>query len=105
MCACMLGVDCIHGIELLEMMYAIWCCRDIVSSHVLVHLRETLLDVVLCAAFSHCGKSKSLRGMVQLQKERKTDMLPSEGLQKVLILINIGYFTFQSVFHFLQWAF
>lgn len=50
------------------MMYAVWCCRDVVSSHVLVHLRETLLEVVLSAAFSHCGESKSLRGMVQLQE-------------------------------------
>lgn len=57
-----------YNAVLLEIMYAVWCCRDIVSSHVLVHLRETLLDVVLCAAFSYCSKSESLRGMVQLQE-------------------------------------
>ena len=66
-----LYVGCVYSIGLLEMMYAIWCCWDIVSSHVLMHLRETLLDVVLCAAFSHCGKSESLWGMVQLQERRK----------------------------------
>lgn len=51
-------------------MYAIRCRWNIVSSHILMHLRETLLDIVLCTAFSDCGKSKSLRGMVQLQETR-----------------------------------
>lgn len=55
---------CMCNTVLLEIMYAVWCSWDIVSSHVLMHLWETLLDVVLCAAFSHCGKSESLRGMV-----------------------------------------
>lgn len=49
-------------------MYAVWRCGDVVASHVLVHLGETLLDVVLRAAFSHCSKAESLRGMVQLQE-------------------------------------
>lgn len=62
------GLYSMYDVVLLKMMDAIWCCRDIVSSHVFVHLRETLLDVVLRAAFSHCGKSKPLRGMVQLQE-------------------------------------
>lgn len=74
-------------IVLLEIMYAIWRCRDVVSPHVLVHLRETLLDVVLCAAFSHCRKSESLRGMVELREERQlTKLLPLQGLLK-----NIKY--------------
>lgn len=67
-CDCMLCADCIYNVELLELIYAIWCCWNIVSSHVLVHLRETLLDIVLSATFSDCGKSKSLRGMVQLRE-------------------------------------
>lgn len=61
----------VYLIALLEVMNAIWCCWDIESSHILVHLWETLLDIVLSTAFSHCSKAESLRGMVQLQGRRK----------------------------------
>lgn len=88
MSACMLYVACMHLIALLEMMYAIWRCRDIVSSHVLVHLGETLLDVVLCTAFFHCSKSESLRGMVQLQERRnKTRYLQNSNQESLLLYI------------------
>lgn len=86
LCVCLhdvCGLYSMYNIVLLEIMYAIWCGRDIVSSHVLVHLRETLLDVVLCAAFSHCGKSESLRGMVQLQERRnKPRCYPQNAFKK-----------------------
>lgn len=90
---CTMNVQCAFGLYstynavLLEIMYAIWCCRDVVSSHVLMHLRETLLKVVLCAAFSHCGKSESLRGMVQLQEIKYPDVtlrMPSECINSDL---------------------
>lgn len=49
---------------LLQVMYSVRRCWDVVSPHVLVHLGETVLDVVLGAAFSHGGKTESLRGMM-----------------------------------------
>lgn len=52
-------------------MDAVWRRRDVVSPHVLVHLGETLLDVILGAALSHCGEAESLRGMMQLRGGRK----------------------------------
>lgn len=61
-------MDCI---VLLEIVNAVRRGRDVVSSHVLVHFRETLFDVVLGAALSHCGEPKSLRGMVQLWERIK----------------------------------
>lgn len=90
------------GFGLLEMMYAVWSCRDVVSPHVLVHLRETLLDVVLGAAFSHCGKSEPLRGMVQLQERNKPRYDPPE-FEKALILINTDIFSCRFSFH--PWEF
>lgn len=60
---------------LLEVMNAVRRGRDVVSPHVLVHLGETLLDVVLGAALPHRGEAESLRGMVQLQQCREKSMV------------------------------
>lgn len=90
-----------YNVVLLEVMYAIRCSRDVVSPHVFVHLGETLLDVVLRAAFSHCGKAESLRGMVQLQGRRQKPWFDaSECLQRALTSINIDVFHFGLLFLF-----
>lgn len=44
----------------LEVLDAIRRGRDVESPHVLMHLREALLDVVLSAALSHCGEAETL---------------------------------------------
>lgn len=68
-----------HAVSL-EVMYAVRRSRDVVSAHVLVHLGETLLDVVLGAAFSHRGEAESLRGMVQLQREESNSDSSSSNI-------------------------
>lgn len=88
---------------LLEIVYSIWCCWDVVSSHVLMHFRETLLDVVLCTALPHCGKAESLRGMVQLQESRKKlRWFFLKCCQKILILILVFFICL--LFLFFWWV-
>ena len=53
---------------LLQHMYALWGGGLVEASHVLVHLREALLHVILSAALPHSPKTEAQGWMVQLRK-------------------------------------
>lgn len=52
----------------LEICHSVWRCRDIVPSHVLMHLWEALPHIVFCTAFSHGSKPKPLGWVVELRR-------------------------------------
>lgn len=47
-------------------MHAFWCGGLVEASHVVVHLWETLLHVILSTALPHRAETKAHGGMVQL---------------------------------------
>lgn len=61
-CVCLMVCQCVSLCvsPSLEVLDAIRRGRDVESPHVLVHLREALLDVVLSAALPHCGEAETL---------------------------------------------
>lgn len=64
------NVHCVHvyGCVLLQHMYALWGGGLVEASHVLVHLWEALLHVILSAALPHRPKTEAQGWMVQLRK-------------------------------------
>lgn len=54
----------------LEVLDAVRRGRDVESPHVLVHLGEALLDVVLGAALPHRGKAETLGRVMELDPSK-----------------------------------
>ena len=79
-----LRLETLSGVVLLlEVGDPVWCGGLVEAAHVLVHLREALLHVVLSAALAHGSKAEPLRRVVELQNpEARTGREQAESFRE-----------------------
>lgn len=87
--------------SLLEVGDTVWGGGLIEASHVLMHLREALLHVVLCTALPDRTKAETMGGVVQLEQREKerhpsnqwygpADLRVFQMVQSMIIIIIIS---------------